>query len=146
MEIKDICNTVTGSLSISEFLNQYRDDILYYKRASENSNESATVKYNEEVSSVFGVEMLLGLFLHYVEGNIYEWELDYILNVIEASCEDEDPRTEEIIFSFANPYLNYNISMSNIKSAINYLTNSLEELNLDNTDRYRNNYRSILDE
>lgn len=61
---------------------------------------------------------------------LLEWDLEYVLNSLDSS-DIEDDKVGEVVFSFANPYLNFHISKKNVELAIKYLKNQMLNLQLE---------------
>jgi hypothetical protein len=93
----------------------------------------------------FGDLRLMTLLGKYLESQIGEWDLEYILRAIEYEFEEEEEKVEKVIFCFADPFLNYSISPNNIFSALKFLKGESDSMKLDDFPNQdpRKNYRTI---
>ncbi|WP_375334367.1 hypothetical protein [Flagellimonas sp. C4] len=147
MDYNDLQMLVRGEISCDYFLMNNKQEITNYIESSRN-NKPANVDYIDVLNPINRNELIALLNL-YLEGLLLEWELEYVLNSLDGS-DIEDERVESVIFSFANPYLNFHISGENAEIAIKYLSNQLLNLQLKGVNikskqkgkDYRPNYRS----
>ncbi len=128
------------------FFEDIRSELNKYIFDVKSMKGSVQIICGESNYSKFGIERLLALLNKYLKGCIGEWDLEYILTAIEFEFEDEDVKVENVIFCFSDPYLNYNITHSNISSAIAYLSDEMEALDIltSRNDKLRNGYQSIV--
>ena len=136
---------IANEVSEEIFLEGIRTEILDFIAGINSEGNTLQIIGSRASYNEFGSSRLLSLLYKYLDGNICEWELEYILRVLEFTFEKEDERVENVIFSFSDPYLNYNINEANIKSAVKYLTGCTEKMKLlkDKNEKIRLDYDSV---
>lgn len=142
----DVLNAyITGELNKKCFFKEIEDEVIEFMANINSGFSSVQIVGSSSNYNEFGSRQLLSLLYKYLDGEIYEWELEYILRVVEFTFEDEDERVENVIFSFSDPYLNYNINEENVESAIKYLTGCIDDLSLHKSkgEKLRINYHSV---
>jgi len=122
-------NIIENKNKCADFLLIYKEEIEEYIRLSQ-SKDSVPVYSNITVNNLTKEE-LTKIFELYLEDIILEWDLEYILSVLEMAYSGDDERVEELIFYFADPYLNYFINKENINLATKYLNGKIEDLKLE---------------
>lgn len=94
----------------------------YIHRKLVGKDTSSVYSDLEENGKYFDKQILIKILELYLEGNIGEWDLEYLLNWIEMSgYEFLENIHEKVIFIFSTPEINYPINKKNIKEAIRYL-------------------------
>lgn len=94
----------------------------YIHRKLVGKDTSSVYSDLEENGKYFDKQILIKILELYLEGNIGEWDLEYLLNWIEMSgYEFSENIHEKVIFIFSTPEINYPINKKNIKEAIRYL-------------------------
>ena len=88
---------------------------------------------------------LIKLLNHYLDGNLYEWDLEYICSFIEFHYCDDDEKINKVLFNFSDPYLGYEINKKNVEKTILFLSNNINELELVERKncKLREGYRSV---
>lgn len=144
----DILNAyISSDISAEGFFAEIKDEVLSFIESIKSEKDSVQTIGSNATYNEFGIKRLLSLLYKYLDGNIYEWELEYILRVVEFEFEEEEERVENVVFNFSDPYLNYNITESNIESAIKYLTGCTKKLILQKIkdEKTRGNYQTIFE-
>ena len=145
MDFDNLNAYIAGNVSEQDFFKGIRDEILNFIESINSESKSIQILGSEPAFVEFGSRRMLSLLYKYLDGEMGEWELEYILRVIEFAFEEERERVENVIFCFSDPYLNYNINEANIESAIKYLTGSIDKMILHKgkNEKLRENYHSI---
>jgi len=135
-----------GTMSKS-FYDSLKRGVIQYKNAVLSGHGSKIV-FAEGIpqKDVLKCEDLVSILNCYLKGVIKEWDLEYLLLVLELSFDDFEDKVEDVIFSFSDPVLGYPINVYNINTAISFL-NSHSDLcdfsTVENDDFVRSMYMSI---
>ena len=129
MKYNDFINLINDKVSINDFFCKYNQEIINYIESSLKS-DSCPIISADEIEIITEHEMIK-LLSYYINNIIYEWDLEFILSYLEMSYIGLNEKIEEIIVTFSNPYTHTFINKKNIKNAIEYINNNIEDLNLD---------------
>ena len=145
MDLSKLNAYIEGEISGRNFFEEIREEVLNFIECIRSESGSIQIIGSEPGVDEFGTRRMLSLLYKYLDGDIGEWELEYILRVIEFTFDEEDDRVESVIFSFSDPYLNFNINAANVESAIMYLTGCVESMTLHKGkgEKSRVNYQSV---
>ncbi len=134
----------TGSFP-DGFYTALREEVIEYKNAVCAQKGVKNIYGDGDSEVPFGRGKLIALLGHYLDGKIFEWDLEYILNYIDMSFENTDEKVEEVVFSLSDPYLNFPIIAENVKVAISYLEGKVDSMRLEAGKRksLREGYRSV---
>ncbi len=135
-----------GEIKDVEFLKEIEKEVSQFVDDIEPGHNSIQIEAGELSYREFGSGRLRALLYKYLEGELGEWDLEYILRAIEFEFEEEDEKVENVIFSFSDPYLNFNITAKNISTAIQYLSGCSEVMSLEGhrPGDMRKSYKSVL--
>lgn len=150
MNYQKLQDFISNKINGEDFIFFHENEILNYINNSSDKDIDSVPIYSNVSLSDFKVEDLIYILELYLNDDIFEWDLEYLLSFLELSYIGENEKIEEVIFNFANPYLNYYISKENISQAIKYLKNKnlnlyLEGVNIRKKQKgrdYRPNYKS----
>jgi len=128
-----------------DFYYEIKNEVLQFIKNIETKDKSVQISGGEINYQEFGVDRLRALLYKYLEGKLGEWDLEYILRAIEFEFDEEEEKVDNVIFSFSDPYLNFNITDKNVITAIQYLSGCTDSLKLEghSTDELRNDYKSV---
>ena len=118
MTKKQLLKFIESRVLSSHFKNVLIAEVNEYILSVTSKHSSININGDGEINSLFTKDNLVSLFRNYLDSIIFEWELEYILNFIQFNFEFENEEVEDIIFSFSDPYLNFEINENNISNAI----------------------------
>ena len=127
-----------------KFFLSLKDEVQSYISRIQNKKDTKYIYGNDDVEKDFKRESLVLLLEQYLKNRLLEWDLEYILNFIDFSFEIEDEKTEEVVFCFSDPYLNFPLNRVNVKEAIIFLRDEKDSMSLHDPDKIlRKDYKSI---
>lgn len=138
----NICDKKNSRKYLS--LKPLKNEVLKYIRTRKIDGASSHIYVEGELGS-FNKEQLIGLFSLYLEGELREWDLEYILQWLKMSELEFDDEIENIIFIFSVPEINYPISKKNITHVLQLLKGENTSLNFKDTSFKIDDYRSIFE-
>ncbi len=113
-------------IDVSNFLTQIQSEINEFIRTKQIDGASSIISVEGKLKDVSS-EDFITLFTIYIEGEIGEWELSYILQWLEMIEPEFNAVQEEIVSVFSTPEINYPISKKNIEEAIKVLRGEKKE-------------------
>lgn len=127
------------------FVKELEEEVILYISDIQSKKGVKKIYGEYDIDYSFDRERLLVLLKTYLQNQILEWDLEYILNYIELSFDFEDEKVEEVIFNFSDPYLNFSITSANIVEAVAFLMDTITQMNLKENKELglRGNYKSI---
>lgn len=122
-----------------------REEVNAYIQSTLSSKSSILISGDFSPDWNFTRGVLISLLTKYLNGELLEWDLEYVVSVLEMHCESEDEKMDEILFNFSDAYLGYSINESNVRQAISFLLDQSSQLEMsaESSDKLREGYRSV---
>jgi len=149
MNFRILSDFLRGRVNRGIFLSSIEKEMKEYIESNKKSRSSSSVSLNtSDIQSHFSEVDLMYLLTKYLDREILEWELSYILTALDLGSKfgsiSVDERCDEICFNLAMPEIP--ITRENIQSCINFLSGKENRLKLKSKQGFRpaTEYRSIL--
>lgn len=131
MDLKYLVDFIRGKALKEGFLSSVKKEIQeYVKSLNEGKNTSNLIVSNEDFDLDFKLNDLTKLLELYLNNDILEWDLEYILNVLDMCSWEFEDKVQEVIFNMSTPEINFPINQENINTCIKYLEDKTEKLEL----------------
>jgi len=114
--------------------------------------DTVPIYFDGEIESL-EVEDVITLAKSYLYNKLLEWDLEYIMSILDLSYIGGDEKLEKVFYTFSDPYLGTCIDKENIRKAIDYLQGKTDELEVNYLNHrlkekkksLRPNYKTIVD-
>lgn len=144
MKISEIKKLIKNEMTIDSFFYSNKKEIM--KFINDVKKEVSSVNIYIEEDDIIEEEDIVKLLLLYLDGEIFEWDLEYIFRVIEMS-ENKSECIDDIAFLLSDPYLGVEVNRQNIESIIESLKGKKKITNLSKAKilKLREAYKTFID-
>ena len=106
-----------------DFLESIELELSEYIRTRRKFGASSHIVFEGELHpDDIDQNSLVLIMKNYLNGELGEWELEYLFKWIEmAEVFENNEKIEKILFNFSTPEINYPINSDNIKEALSFL-------------------------
>jgi len=144
MNVLHLIEYLNYKVNKEELISSLKTEVLDYVTSLKRKGGTASINVSDNFSDLFftskNLETLLSLYL---DKELLEWDLEYILNTIELSGIEYDKKVEDVIFSLSAHEINMPINRSTIETCLKYLKGEIKSINYRPNRKEEHDYHSI---
>jgi hypothetical protein len=145
MKIKELIDFLQDKIKKEDFLIPLQTEVKEY--IHDRLKKDTSHIYVSDLDDTYKIDNtdLIKLLSFYLKEDLYEWDIEYLLNGLDLVEVESSTKAQEVIFILSTPEINYFIDQVVIKKCIDYLEGETNKLNLESakTNRSLTNYRTV---
>lgn len=123
-------NFLRKKIDAEDLLESIKVELKDYIRTRNKLGASNSIIFEGDLKPYdLNKQYIIYLFRNYLENNLGEWDLEYLIQWIQMTEIFDGSVIEELVFIFSTPEINYPINKANISEAIRFLDGDIPQPN-----------------
>jgi hypothetical protein len=143
MKIKTLIDFLNDKIKKEDFLIPLQTEVKEY--IHDRLKKDSSHIYVSDMDNTYTINNtdLIKLLSLYLKEELYEWDIEYLLNTLDLAGVESSTKAQEVIYILSTPEVNYFINQELIKKCVDLLENKIEKLTIKKRGKSYKGYQTI---